>query len=804
MKSVFIRAIAFAALTLSTPCLTATGTLNAQPGDFIRVRVDDSRNRLFLEIPTAQLNRDLLYQNTLATGMGTSGGLDRGQVGQSVVVRFEKRGARVLMVRNNLNVRAPEANAAGQRAAAEAFPRSVTASFPIDNERDGVVTVDATSFFLSDTYGIASSLRSGQQGGSYRVDINRSWLDTSRTRSFTGNAEIHAVLTFVSDAPAAAMRIAPDAGAVTFELHHSLVSLPSETGFRPRPADPRAGFFSTMFTDFSQSLEQLYRSGFANRWRLIPRDTAAYLRGELVEPVTPITYYLDPGIPEPYRTAFIEGGNWWSRVFEAAGFRNAFRVLDLPAGADPMDSRNTMIYWVNRSAPGPSVGPSQTDPRTGEIVRTVVRLDSWRSQIDFNIYAGLVPAAGPRGLDLTAEEFAMARRRQHVAHEIGHTLGLQHNYIAASQGRSSVMDYPVPLISLRADGSIDIKDAYRAGPGAWDSLAIRYGYTWFPDTASERAGLAKIIAEGISRNVRFIPDQYAGAGGSMPTVTQWVEGSTMFDAVERTSKLRRHLIQNFDERAIKPGEPMHLLNMRFAHVYLHHRYSLAGLVKTIGGMEFTFAMRGDTQIPTRIIPVAEQRRALTMALDAIQPAELTVPERIVAMIPPAPPGFNNQFSWIASSGGTAFDPVTLAGGLATEVIKGILDRTRVARLILFQARDPQALTLDQVIGEIVSRTWGVPVPTDASQQAVLRASQRAALDELIDLAGDTRTIPDVRAVAYDQLRQLDGRLVALGPAAQPVQRAHVELARRDIARFMAGEDVPATRPRFPVITLPWP
>jgi hypothetical protein len=785
------------------PCL-ASAQSSAAEAPFVGVRVDQDRNKVLLEIAPARMGKDFLHQSVLATGGGVGAlGLDRGQTGGSSMVRLERKGKRVVMVRDNWSVRALGANEAGQRAASEAFPTSVVASFPVESEANGAVVVDATSLFLSDTYGIAESVRRIQQGNA-RVDANRSWIDPDRTKGFPLNTEIHAVLTFAVDNPGPVLRrAAPEAASPTFEVHHSLVALPEASGWRPRQSDARAGFFGPRFFDFGQSFEGTYNDGYINRWRLVPKDPAAYQRGDLVEPVKPVVYYLDPAIPEPYRTALREGGNWWGKVFEAAGFKGAFTVRDLPAGADPMDARYNLMYWVHRNGPGPSVGPSLSDPRTGEILRTVVRMDAWRSLIDYNIYAGLVPAAGLNGLNVAPEAFAMSRRRQHAAHEIGHTLGLSHNYIAHAQGRTSVMDYPFPVVTVDARGNLDLSKAYAPFAGAWDSLAIRYGYRWYPDEASERAGLARVVKEMLDRNVRFVADQDAGAEGSIPEVTRWVEGKTMFDAVERTMAVRRIAMAKFDERAIKPGEPMYLLNMRFAHVYLHHRYSLEGLIKYVGGMDFRYAMRGDGQTPTAILPGAMQRKALSLAMDALEPAELAVSERVMAMIPPVPYGGDEALAWIGSAGGPSFDQISLAGGLATEVVQGILNRERLARVVQFSARDASLPTLDEVLGLVVERAWGGAVAAEPNAKALQRVVQRVVLNTLLDRAGDKDALAEVRAGAELQLQRLEKRLSAAtgGSAADVALRG---AGRREIARYFEGSDDPTKRSRFTVIPLPWP
>ncbi len=777
----------------------------AAQSSFLGLNVDADRNRVLLEIPEARLGEDFLYLNTLATGAGVSRlGLDRGQTGTNAVVRLERRGARVLMVRDNLSVRSLSGDEAAARAASESFATSVVASFPIlEGEGSGrTIVVDASSLFLADVYDVIGSVRGAGQG-TLRLDRDRSWVDESMSGAFPENLEVRAVLTFLTDVPGADLRrAAPDAKAVTFEQHHSLLRLPDDEGFRPRVADGRSGVNSSTFFDFSQGFEGTYRNAYASRWRLVPSDIPAYLRGELVTPVKPIVYYLDPGIPEPYRSAFREGGMWWNEVFEAAGFRDAFQIRDLPAGANPMDARYPMVYWVHRVAPAASVGPSYRDPRTGEIISTVVRMDSYRSLVDYNIYAGLVPAAGPEGLSVSAEDFTMARRRQHVAHEIGHTIGLAHNFVAMSQGASSVMDYPFPTIDVDDGGQIDLSRAYRTSGGAWDSLAIRFAYTWYPDEQSEREGLARIMEEALDDGLRFITGGHAGAAGSIPEATQWLSGGSALEALQRTSRVRRVLVESFDETAIQPGEPMSLLNQRFAHVYLHHRYGLEALIKYIGGMEFTYTVRGDGQTPTRVLPAAEQRRALGMALDALEPRELAIPDRVAALIPPSPFGTDGSEIWLPSAAGPAFDPVTLAGGLATEVVEAILHPQRAQRLVLFHARDEGNPSLYEVIETLVERTWRAS-DRDAGERLLRRTVQRVVLNSLLDLAGDPDATPEVRAIAEFHLSRLEADLDDLSGGSVEDQ-AHRAVALRDIERYFDGGDDPESRSRFPVVPLPWP
>lgn len=770
---------------------------------------DGARGRLLLE---ARAGEEFLFLPSLATGMGDVDlGLDRGTIGDAQLARFERTGPRVTLVLENPAFRATGSNEALARSVRESFATSTLGAFDVLAQESDRVLVDATPFVLSDVMDVRGALRAQ---GTFALDRDRGTVYLPRTKGFPRNTEVEATLTFMSDNPGRAVRAhAPEGRAVTLRQHLSLVELP-DPGYRPRRFDPRIGLFALAFWDYAKPFDQDPVTRYIIRHRLEKKDPAAALS----EPVQPIVYYLDPGVPEPYRSAFHQGAMWWRAVLEAAGFKNAFRIEDMPPDMDPMDARYHVIQWVHRDSPGYSIGPSFVDPRTGEIIKAAVRMESERSLSDYNIYAGTLPTtaeadwqAGPlgdaglarwlTGLDpsANAEAFVMARRRQHAAHEVGHTLGLAHNFIAAADGRASVMAYPAPLIRL-SNGRLDLSQAYRNGPGAYDSLAIRYAYTVFPPD-QEVGGLDAIVQQELRSGVRFLTNPDEGSDNSYPENTTWVNGKDAVEELPRVTAVRRFLIDHFDERAIAPGEPLALLNKRFAIVYLHHRFTLDAVVKAVGGMEYQYAVRGDALPPTTLIAPTRQRRALELLLDALQPGELAVPERVMRLLAPTPFGYEHDAWAFSSAAAPAFDQLGAARALATQVVGGVLAPARAARIAAFHDRDAREPSLTEVVGRLVDRTW-----TPGGRQdhpALGRVVQRVVVDQLIALASDERATPESRAAAEWGLRRVT-RLAGVATA-DPDAQAHRQLVTADIERFMGRRDAgtarrsgPASPPGVPI------
>ena len=740
---------------------------------------DDRKGRLWLEI--SRWNFEFLFLDSLLAGIGSNDiGLDRGQLGDGRVVEFRRIGPRVLLKQVNLNYRSSSENPEERRSVEEAFAQSVLWGFEVAAEENGRVLVDATQFFMSDAHRIAERLKKTKQG-SYKIDASRSAIYLENTKNFPQNTEVESTLTFTGDEPGNWVeQVTPDPNAITVRQHYSFIQLP-DNKFPMRAYDPRSGFIPFSYADYSVPIGQSLEQRFTLRHRLEKKDPNAAVS----DPVKPIVYYLDPGTPEPIRSALLEGAGWWNQAFEAAGFRNAFRVEMLPPGVDPMDVRYNDIQWVHRATRGWSYGAAIVDPRTGEIIKGHVTLGSLRARQDYLIFEGLLaPYAQGKPADPRLLQMVLTRMRQLAAHEVGHTLGLMHNYVASAQDRASVMDYPAPLISLDPDGSFDTSAAYATGIGAWDKVSIQWGYSQIPANTNVKAALNQIIDNARAHGLTFLTDQDARPPGSAsPVAHLWDNGKNAVDELNLVMKVRAQALERFGENNIPPGTPMAMLEDTLVPVYLFHRYQVEAATKVIGGLQYSYALRGDGQVPTSPIAPAEQRRALNAVLATISPEALAIPDRIQKLIPPRPAGFDRTRESFATHTGMTFDPAGAAQSAAESTLSVLLNPERAARLSAAATQDPQQLGLSETLDQLWTVTWKAP-PRPANLAALQRAVDDVALTEVMALASNADASPEVRAMALaklEDLRAWAGSQAAL--ARNEETRAHLLFAVAQIRKF---------------------
>ena len=800
-------------LLLSSPSIVAQGRTNADAAKtpiitekvagmqkfsgFFPFYWDAKAGKVWLEID--KWNSEFLYIEALPAGIGSNDiGLDRGQLGDSYVVRFERHGPRVLLIASNQAYRAISNNADERRALKDAFAESTLWGFEVAAEEGERVLVDATPFYLRDHHGIPSTLQRLQQG-QFRFDASRSAFFLPNTKNFPKNTEVEVMLTFTTEGdPGGMLRsVTPVPQAITVRERVSFVELPP-TGYKPRENDPRAGYFGIQYMDFATPITEVITKRYIARHRLQKKNPSATVS----EAVEPIVYYVDRGAPEPVRSALIEGASWWTQAFEAAGYRNAFRVELMPADADPMDVRYNVIQWVHRSTRGWSYGSSVEDPRTGEIIQGRVSLGSLRDRQDFLIAQGLI---APYGKDKSVvgkilEQVVLARLRQLSAHEVGHTLGLQHNFAASINNRASVMDYPAPFVKLGRDGSPDISEAYAKGVGEWDKVAIAYGYQDFPAATDEKAALDKILTDAFKRGLLYLTDQDARPGGASTSIAHlWDNGANVIDGLANLVRVRDVALNRFGENNIREGAPLATLEDVLVPLYMGHRYQVEAVAKLIGGEDYSFSLRGKGDRNPQIIPPDEQKRALYAVLETLKPHNLRLPEALLRLIPPRPPGYPRNREHFRIRTSPAFDALAPAEAYANHVTEFLFNPERAARIVEFHARlGVDYPALDTVFDKILDETFRANV-SSGYEGEIQRTVNAVVLSKLMTLAANERASNQVRAIAELQLEGLrDWAATHANQTRDQNQRAFLFYTANQIKRFQEDpKKMNLTRPSDP-------
>ena len=740
---------------------------------------DKGTGKIMLEIDKWDV--EFLYVNSLSAGLGSNDiGLDRSQLGGTQIVKFHRIGPKVMLIRPNYSFRALSDSDAERKAVDDGFARSVIWGFQVAEEAGGRVYVDSTSFFMQDAHNVIGSLRRRNQGN-YRIDMSRSAFYLQNTKNFPKNTEVEAMLTFTSDNPGGMVRgVSPDAGAITVRQHHSFIELPDDN-YKPRMFDPRSNFSGISYMDFALPIDEPLLKRFTNRHRLYKKDPSA----KISEPVEPIVYYIDNSTPEPIRSALLEGGSWWNQAFEAIGYKDAFLVKILPEGADPMDIRYNMVNWIHRSTRGWSYGSSVTDPRTGEIIKGHVALGSQRIRQDFLIASGLI-AEYEEGKDLDPQirELALARIRQLSAHEIGHTLGMGHNYAASVNDRASVMDYPHPLIKINSDGTLDLSDAYDIGIGKWDIVSIDFGYQDFPEDVDEETELRAILDEAFSGGLYFLAGQDAGASSAHPLANVWDNGKDPVDELERVMKIRAIALRTFTEKRIPIGAPMATLEEALVPIYLFHRYQVEAASSKLGGLYYNHTLRGDTQKSPYIVPADEQRRALDSLLKTISPQNLAFDKKLLSIIPPWPPGYRQNLELFPGYTGSTFDPLAAAESAANLTVGLILHPQRASRMVDYHSRDENIPGLSEVLDRLIQSTWKSS-EKHGTLAEIQRVVNNVVMLNVMRLAVEESAVSQARAIAFLKLEDLKNWLIKDYYAVDNKdQKAHFFYAASQIKLFL--------------------
>ena len=714
---------------------------------FMPYYISISQGRVWLEV--SRLDSPFIMYTGLPMGVGSNDiGLDRGQLGESRLVQFERYGDKIFLKQLNTYYRADSDNTAEQNSVKEAFASSVLHGFKIEARLGNKFLIELTPFLLQDLHGVSQRLELTQQG-SYSVDANRSALNTEKIKNFPKNTLFESVLTFKGNNPGNYVKqVTPAPKSLTVHQHLSFVELPDD-GYQPRVFHPKSGMFDLTYADYATPIDKPLEKKLIYRHRIV-KDQEGKIK--------PIIYYLDPGAPEPVKTALLEGARWWGEAFEAIGLPNAYQVEVLPEGADPLDVRYNVIQWVHRATRGWSYGFSVSDPRTGEILKGHVTLGSLRVRQDLLIANALTGIYGAQDNSDAAMNMALDRIRQLSAHEVGHTLGLSHNFAASPSSRASVMDYPHPLIRLKG-GEISLEDAYAKGIGKWDIEAIRYAYSEFESPEKEAEGLRQIVRNSSAQGLSFISDPDArSAGGAHPDAHLWDNNLDPAAELDRVMEVRQVALQKFGHDSLQDGVPYSELSETLVPLYLFHRYQVEAAVKLIGGVNYEYSVKGDSFRPIKFIEAERQEEALEALLKTLSTEQLLLPEAVIKLIPPKAYGYSKSRESFPSYTGLTLDPVSMAEVASQHTLNVLLNPERLTRVLQQQNENAEQLTFESIINELMSATLRSPEQQGIASLVQQRVDYLTVL-QLLRVASKEQVSPEVRAHLHSEIGKLNGWLV---------------------------------------------
>ena len=710
---------------------------------------DAGLNRLYARIPQERLKESFLYVYSLSQGIGSNDiGLDRGQLGSEQVVYFEQRGQRVFLVQPNLAFRALTNNPLEKASVEQAFAKSVRYGFEVKGHEKGDLIIELTDFLLQDAHGVSARLASAKQG-SYSLDLSKSALNSERTKSFPKNIEMDVMLTFKGTPTGAWIRsVTPEPGLVTVFQHHSFIELPDDQ-YMPRAYDPRSGAYPFSYMDYATPVDQPIVKKWITRHRLVKKDPQAAVS----VPVKPIVYYLDNGTPEPIRTALLDGGAWWNEAFEAAGFKNAFRVEVLPDSIDPLDVRYHVIQWVHRSTRGWSYGSSITDPRTGEIIKGHVSLGSLRIRQDYMIAQALseqpfASASSKKAL----MDFALSRIRQLSAHEIGHTLGFAHNYAASTRNKSSVMDYPHPQLSL-VDGKVSLDNAYETGIGTWDKVTVAYAYSTVAPGEDQEKALTQILDHAYTSGLRYLTDQDARPASSPSASAHlWDNGMDVVDELSDMLAVRKTAMNGFSWDNLEQGTASGLEDV-FVPLFFWHRYQTEAVAKQLGALTYAYQVKGGVETDVAPLSADAQRKALNGLFSVLDAEQLAIPADKLGLFPPRVFGDQRGRESFKSQLGSAFDPFTAAVTAADIAFGFMFQPERIGRVVQQKWMDDQQLGLDELLDKTSDYLFSRQ-HASAYHQSIQEMIGTRYLSYVYALSVHESVFPQVRLMAQDHLAKL--------------------------------------------------